>query len=79
MKALSDRNGRIRFEAATLLDQIDVNWTRYADAETIRSLVSDLCSEDGLVRVRVRMALVAIGGQASDSLKGALKGKQELC
>ena len=79
VKALSDPNGRVRFEAATLLDQINVHWTRHADAETVEALASDLCSEDGLVRVRVRMALVAIGAKAVDSLAGALKSKQEVC
>lgn len=44
---------------------------------TIRMLVNDLCSEDGLVRVRARKHLVALGNQAVRPLKKLLGSKRE--
>jgi HEAT repeat protein len=45
--------------------------------DTIRSLVTDLDSQDGQVRVRARKSLVAIGGQAVKPLVKALASKKE--
>jgi len=45
--------------------------------ETIKSLVADLGSKDGQVRVRARKSLVAIGGQAVKLLIKALASKRE--
>lgn len=44
---------------------------------TIKSLVADLSSPDGQVRVRARKSLVAIGGQAVKPLVKALASKKE--
>ena len=43
--------------------------------QTVESLVGDLASEDGLVRVKARRSLVAMGGKAVDTLIEALKSK----
>jgi HEAT repeat protein len=45
--------------------------------ETCRSLVADLDSRDGQVRVRARKSLVAIGGRAVKPLVKALASKKE--
>jgi len=45
--------------------------------EPIKSLVADLGSKDGQVRVRARKSLVAIGGQAVKPLVKALSSKKE--
>jgi HEAT repeat protein len=45
--------------------------------ETCRSLVADLSSQDGQVRVRARKSLVAIGGRAVKPLVKALASKKE--
>jgi HEAT repeat protein len=79
VKALSNPNERIRWEANRLLDEIGVDWTKHADAETIDALIGDLNSKDGLVRVRARLALVAISRKAVDSLAKALDSKDQVC
>jgi ABC-type molybdenum transport system ATPase subunit/photorepair protein PhrA len=48
-----------------------------ANIENIKSLVADLGSQDGQVRVRARKSLVAIGGQAVKPLVKALASKKE--
>ena len=73
VKALADRRARVRWEAGKLLDEIHVAWAQHADAETIEALVADLSSEDGLVRVMSRRALVTIGGRSVARLTDALK------
>jgi HEAT repeat protein len=50
---------------------------RKVSIETIKSLVADLESQDGQVRVRARKSLVAIGGQAVKPLVKALASKRE--
>jgi ABC-type molybdenum transport system ATPase subunit/photorepair protein PhrA len=45
--------------------------------ETIKSLVADLGSQDGIVRVRTRKSLVSIGGQAVKPFVKALASKRE--
>jgi hypothetical protein len=45
--------------------------------ETIKSLVADLGSQDGIVRVRMRKSLVSIGGQAVKPLVKVLASKRE--
>ena len=47
------------------------------DTATINSLITDLGSKDGLVRVRARRSLVAIGGQAVDPLVEELASKKQ--
>jgi HEAT repeat protein len=47
------------------------------NTETISSLIADLGSKDGLVRVKARRSLVAIGGQAVDPLVKALANKKQ--
>jgi hypothetical protein len=49
-----------------------------ASMENIKSLVADLGSQDGQVRVRARKSLVAIGGQAVKPLVKALASKKEV-
>ena len=48
-------------------------------AVTIRSLLTDLGSQDGQVRVRARKSLVAIGGPAVRPLVKTLANKREWC
>ena len=76
VKALSDRRERVRWEAGKVLDGIRVSWTKHADTETIEALTGDLGTADGLVRVRARQALVAIGGRSVACLTDALKSKK---
>lgn len=77
VEALSDRNELVRWEAAKALEQINVAWGSHADSSTISALVSDLGSKDGLVRVRARLSLVAIGEQAVGPLVEALASKKQ--
>lgn len=48
-----------------------------ADPATISSLITDLASKDGIVRVRARRSLVSMGGQAVDFLVEALASKKQ--
>lgn len=48
-----------------------------ASMENIKSLVAELGSQDGQVRVRARKSLVSIGGQAVKPLVKALASKKE--
>ncbi len=75
VEALSNPNERVRYEAGKILDEIKVPWSQHADTTTIRSLINDLRSADGLVRIRARRALVAIGNKAVPSLESALASK----
>jgi HEAT repeat protein len=77
VEALSDPNELVRSEAAKALGQINVAWGSHADSATISALVADLGSKDGLVRVRARNSLVAIGEQAVSLLVKALASKQQ--
>jgi HEAT repeat protein len=52
---------------------------RKKGAVAMRSLLTDLGSEDGQVRVRARKSLVAIGGPAVKPLVKALTNKREWC
>ena len=79
VKALSNPIERIRWEANRLLEAIGIDWTKHADAATIDALIGDLNSKDGLVRVRARLALVAISRKAVDSLAKALDSKDQVC
>jgi len=72
VNALSDPNELVRWEAAKALDEINVAWGSHADSATMSALVTDLGSKDGLVRVRARLSLVAIGEQAVGPLVKAL-------
>jgi HEAT repeat protein len=51
--------------------------SRKVSPETIRSLVADLGSQDGLVRVRARKSLVALGSRAVKPLVKALASKRQ--
>jgi HEAT repeat protein len=77
VEALSSPNEQVRWEAGKLLDEINVTWSKHADAGTINTLVADLGSKDGLVRVRARRALVTIGARAVAPLAEALTNKDE--
>jgi HEAT repeat protein len=48
------------------------------NTETISSLIADLGSKDGIVRVRARKSLVAIGKPSVDPLVEALASKKKL-
>jgi len=73
--ALADPGERVRWEAGKLLDEINVAWTKHASTETVKALISDLGSKDGLVRVRARRALVAISDKAVSPLVEAMASK----
>jgi HEAT repeat protein len=47
------------------------------DTDSIESLINDLGSGDGMVRVRAREALVTIGGRSVNALSDVLKSKNE--
>jgi HEAT repeat protein len=75
VEALASPNGQMRWEAMKILDDMDVDWHRHADAATVRALIVDLGSKDGLVRIRARRALVTIGKKAVAALEVALTSK----
>ena len=77
VEALSSPNKRLRWEANRLLDEMNVAWRKHADAKTISALIRDLGSEDGMVRVRARLALVTIGKRAVEALGKALTSKDD--
>lgn len=74
--ALSRPSERVRWEAGRIIDEIDVDWSRHADEATVSALVTDLGSQDGMVRVMARRFLVAIGRKAVDALEKALKSPE---
>ena len=76
--ALTDPKESVRCEAARALDQINVDWGAHADPATMSALVADLGTGDGLVRVRARKCLVAIGSRAVGSLIEALANPKEV-
>jgi len=64
------------------MDKKDVAGIRFAqtnavEVENIKSLIADLGSEDGIIRVRARKSLVNIGHAAVGLLVEALASKQE--
>ena len=77
VKALTDPNELVRWEAAKALDEINVAWGSHADSATVSALLTDLGSKDGLVRVRARNSLVAIGEQAVGPLVKALAHRNQ--
>ncbi len=77
VKALSDPNELVRWEASKALDEINVAWGSHADLATVSALLTDLGSKDGLVRVRARNSLVAIGEQAIGPLVKALAHRNQ--
>jgi len=76
--ALTDPKESVRCEVARVLDQINVDWGAHADPATMSALVADLGSKDGLVRVRARKCLVAIGSRAVSPLIEALANPKEV-
>jgi HEAT repeat protein len=56
---------------------MEENNARQAVTETVRSLVANLSSKDGQVRVRARKSLVAIGGPALKPLVEMLSSKRQ--
>lgn len=77
VKALSSRNESIRWQVTKILDQINIVWAHHADATTVNTLIEDLLSEDGLVRVKAREALIHIGKPAVISLTKVMSSKKE--
>jgi HEAT repeat protein len=78
VEALTNPKERVRWEAAKALGQINIPWGRHANKAIISALITDLGSKDGIVRVRARKSLVAIGKPAVDPLVEALASKKEL-
>lgn len=77
VEALASSNRQMRWEAMKILDEMEVDWRLHADASTVRALVVDLGSKEGLIRVRARRALVIIGGKAVAPLEKALTSKYD--
>ena len=75
IQALTSKKGTVRLEATKALDQINIPWKKHATEEIINVLIADLGSNDGIVRVRARKSLVAIGKQAVGPLLEVLVGK----
>jgi len=75
VEALASPKGQMRWEAMKILDDMNVDWRRHADAATVRALIVDLGSKDGLVRIRARRALVTIGKKSVAALEEALTSK----
>jgi HEAT repeat protein len=75
VEALASASGRVRWEASKILDEMNVDWRHHAEKATVRALIADLGSKDGLVRVRARRALVTIGGKAVARLEKALTSR----
>ena len=78
VEALVNKKEWVRLEAAKALGQISIPWGRHANKAIISALISDLGSKDGIVRVRARKSLVAIGKPAIGLLVEALASKKEL-
>ena len=76
--ALANPKESVRCEAARVLGQISVDWTTHADWAILSALVADLGSKDGLVRVRARRCLVAMGNRAVSPLVEALGNPKEV-
>jgi len=74
---LSSKKELVRLEANKALDQINIPWSKYATEAIIGALIADLGSRDGVVRVRARKSLVAVGKRALDPLCEALLSKKE--
>jgi len=78
VEALANPKEWVRCEAAKALGQINIPWSRHANKAIISALIADLGSKDGIVRVRARKSLVAIGKPSVGSLVEALASKKEL-
>ena len=78
VEALGNEKEWVRLEVAKALGEINVPWGRHANKAIISALIADLGSKDGVVRVRARKSLVAIGKPAIDPLVEALASKKEL-
>ena len=75
VKALAVENERGQWQAIRILEKLKLDWTVYADDETIAALVHSLDSGDGRIRLRARQFLVAIGPKAVPVLVKTLKEK----
>jgi HEAT repeat protein len=75
VEAMANPSNRVRWEAGRILGKLKVDWSRFADEATVRALVADLGSKDGLVRVRARRALVTIGPRTIKALVDAISGR----
>jgi len=75
VEALSNPDERTHLEAGKILDEIDVDWSKFRDAPTISALVGALGIPDGLIRVTARQVLVMIGKEAVAPLTQALTSK----
>jgi HEAT repeat protein len=78
VKALANNKEWVRLEAAKALGQINIPWGRHVDKAIVSALIADLGSKDGIVRVRARKSLVAIGKPSVRPLVEALASKKEL-
>jgi hypothetical protein len=74
-EALHNPDERTHLEAGKILDEIDVDWSKFRDVPTISALVGALGIPDGLVRVTARQVLVMIGKVAVAPLTQALTSK----
>jgi HEAT repeat protein len=77
VEALASVNKRQRLEAMKVLEEINPDWPRDADAHTIRALVAALGSRDDLIRIKARKALVTIGAKAVSALEEGLASKSQ--
>jgi HEAT repeat protein len=78
VEALSSPNEPVRREAGKLLDEMDLDWTPYADNKTLDALVAGLSSRNGFVRMRARGFLVRLGFRAVPSLIQALASQDAI-
>jgi HEAT repeat protein len=77
IKALTDRNSRIREEARKIIENSEFNWDYLADKHVINTLINTLSDSDGLIRQCCRNSLVKIGTRAVPSLIEALSDKKK--
>ena len=66
-------------ESKNSAEQNDVVQGGHTDPATIDSLIANLASKDGMVRVRARRSLVAIGEPAVRPLVEALASRKQWC
>jgi HEAT repeat protein len=76
LEALENPGQQVRQEAVKALGKINVPWRKFARPSTINALIDALGSKDGIVRVRARKALIAIGGPSVGPLVETLAHKK---
>jgi len=75
---LANHDRKIRQEAIKILTELKVAWKKHANKEIIDTLVADIASNDGFVRLEARTALISIGDEAVPPLIDSLKSHNEL-